>query len=225
MAYVMSKMTKFFIGLGVLAAILLAAVFALSFFLSPDNLASCSEKPTDGQKCKPADVIIAISGGDTAARAKKAVELYKNGWARRIIFAGAAADTSGPSNAETMRRIAIDSGVPRSAILIEKHSTNTIENARNVAEIIDENNWHDVILVSENYHLRRAGLLFDSAIKCDLDAASAKAQNGQEACAATTVRTTAALHDDWWWIKPRGLVLAIQEFGGIIKFWAEGMKI
>ncbi|MCL2037990.1 YdcF family protein [Candidatus Saccharibacteria bacterium] len=226
MAYVLGKTAKFFIGLGVLAAILLATIFALSIFLAPDNLAVCDDKPSkEDRRCKQADVIVAISGGDTTARAQKAINLYKDGWAQYIIFSGAAADPESPSNAKVMRNMAIDAGVPKSALLLEQNSVNTVENAKNVAEIINENNWRNVILVSENYHLRRAGFLFDAAIKCDLDTAGAKAERGEEACVATTVRTTEAINDSWWWVKPRGWVLAVQETGGIIKFWAKGGKI
>jgi len=226
MAYALGKTAKFFIAISVIAAILFAIIFALSVFLSPDSLAVCDGQPNNGDnRCKSSDVIVAISGGDTAARARKAVQLYQEGWAPRIIFSGAAADPQSPSNAKVMSNIAIDAGVPASAILLEQDSTNTAENAKNVAEIVDQNDWHDVILVSENYHLRRAGMMFDAAIKCNLDAAGTRAEAGEEACAATTVRTTAALQDNWWWVKPHGWMLEAQEFGGIIKFWAGGGKV
>ncbi len=200
-------MFKFLMWLIGIVVVFLAIVFGLSIFLSPDNLADCGNRPSTAKDCKTADVIVAISGGDTGARAEKAVDLYKNGWADKIIFAGAAADPNSPSNAEQMRDIALADGVPAEAIIIEKNSANTIENAKNVTAILKQNGWQNVILVSENYHLRRAGMLFATADK------------------SAAFRTTSAQVDNGWWLTPRGWTQEFSELGGIIKFWVGGGKI
>jgi len=42
--------------------------------------------------------------------------LYKHDWAKLLIFSGAAADKTGPSNAEAMKRQALAAGIPSSDI-------------------------------------------------------------------------------------------------------------
>ena len=86
------------ITIGVLAIL----AFGLSIYLQPNSFALCpynNGEPTTREGCQPAGAIVAVSGGDTMARTKKAVEMYKNGWAPKIIFSGAAEDKGGPSNA------------------------------------------------------------------------------------------------------------------------------
>lgn len=210
---------KFLLWLIGILALFFAMIFGLSVFLSPDDLASCGAKPNENfaqnaernsqnaeqnsvaKNCAKADAVIAISGGDTGARARKAVELYEGGWAEKIVFAGAAADPNSPSNAAQMREIALAGGVPDEAILLDESSRNTSENARNVAKILAQNGWTNVILVSENYHLRRAKILFAAAGE-NLD-----------------IRTTPAQVDRGWWLTPRGWKLEFSELGGIIGFY------
>jgi len=196
---------KFLIWLCGILVIFFAIIFGLSVYLSPDDLAKCRSEPSAQNECAKADAIVAISGGDTAARAQKAVELYQNGWAPAIIFSGAAADPNSPSNAAQMRKIAIRAGVPANAISIDETSRNTDENAKNVAKILKQNDWTNVILVSENYHLRRSGLEF------------------RRAAPDVNFRTTSAKIDRGWWLTPSGWVREFSELGGIIKFWVGGL--
>ena len=67
------------IGGVVLALVII--IIGLTIYLSPDNLSSCGEKPSDAPSCHAADAIVAVSGGDTAARTAEAIRLYQNGWA------------------------------------------------------------------------------------------------------------------------------------------------
>ena len=83
----------------IILAIFFLVVWAIGSYLAPDDIASCGAKPSNKQGCETAHAIVAVSGGDTAARADEAIKLYKNGWANILIFSGAAADKSGPSNA------------------------------------------------------------------------------------------------------------------------------
>lgn len=185
--------------------IFLIIMLGLSIFLSPNDMAGCSNRPNrDVVSCHAADVIVAISGGDTRLRTEKAIGLYKNGWAEHIIFAGDSADPNSPSNAEEMRNIALNAGVPDEAILLDKVSRNTRENAKNVAEILQENGWTDIILVSQNYHLRRARMHFALA------APDAR------------IRTIAAQPDNFWWATPRGWIRVVTELGGVIRIWLSG---
>lgn len=188
-----------------------AIVFGLTAYLGPDDLAKCQDTPDSSLSCQPTDAIVAISGGDTTSRTKEAIDLYKKGWAPKLIFSGAAQDKSGPSNAEVMRDIARDSGVPDADIITEDAGETTRQNAENTLDIFQENDISSVILVTSGYHQRRASLEFN------------KRSNG-----LVNVRNhPVAVDRQWsslWWLTPTGWYLASGEFVKIILFYAVGTR-
>lgn len=110
-------------------------------------------------KLGKADVIVAISGGETYSRTLEAINLYKDGWAPNLLFSGAA--RSGEvSNAESMKKYALDKNISASNIYLDEESTSTYENALNSKDIIEKNNWDKIILVTSPYHQRRAYMNF-----------------------------------------------------------------
>lgn len=133
-------------------ALLAAAFLSIGFYLSPQD------------KLQPADVIVAISGGETASRTAEAVRLYKEGLAPKLLFSGAAQDTSGPSNAAAMRLEALRQGVRRQDILIEESSQNTAQNAEASAAVLNREGVKSLILVTSPYHQRRASLEFHRSL-------------------------------------------------------------
>ena len=187
------------------------AVIAIGAYLSPDGLRACGVAPSGEGDCRKADAIVAISGGDTAARTAEAISLYENGWASQLVFSGAAADKSGPSNAEAMRRQALAADVPEGAILVDEVSETTKQNAANAMSLFTENDISSVILVTSAYHQRRAGLEF-----------------GQRA--GTSIRVVnhpVATDNQWsglWWATPTGWWLAGSELVKIGVFYAGGSR-
>ncbi len=181
-------------------AIALPVVFTifLSWFLGPDDLRGCS-KPSETTKCQSADAIIAVSGGDTAARAAEAIKLYNDGWASIIIFSGAAQDTSGPSNAAAMKKQAVAAGIEEKFIFTEEYGRTTAENAENTSVLVNELNLHRVILVTSAYHQRRANMEFTKWL-------------GEN---VTIINHPVAQDKQWssgWWLTPGGWWLALGEF-------------
>ncbi|HMH70625.1 MAG TPA: YdcF family protein [Candidatus Saccharimonadales bacterium] len=190
---------------------LVVIVVGLSIYLAPNDLAGCKDQPGISKPCMPVDAIVAISGGDTSARTKEAVDLYQNGWARKLIFSGAARDKTGPSNAEAMRREARAAGVPDGDILTEELGETTKQNAANTQDILDRNSISSVILVTSAYHQRRAGLEFNARA-----AGTVKIYNHP----VTSDKQWSQL----WWLTPTGWYLAISEFVKIILFYVGGTR-
>ncbi len=151
----------------IIAGIILFAfiIWAISSWLGPDDLRGCDTRPTDKKGCAAAQAIVVVSGGDTAARTEEAIKLYRNGWAAIIIFSGAAADKTGPSNAESMRSQAISEGVPFENTVIETASETTEQNAVNTVKILRQNEITSIILVTSAYHERRTLLEFQRQTK------------------------------------------------------------
>ena len=197
---------KFIAAIILAVAIFFGIWFGLGNWLNYEQMGACGSAPDNSENCKKADVIIAISGGDTTVRAEKAINLYRQNFAKNIIFSGAAADPSSPSNAKVMYDLAVKKGVPQSAIKLDETSENTRQNSENVAKILKENGWTNAILVSENYHLRRA---YTNFVGADAQA---------------NFRTTAAKNQIFWWAEPRGWILIISEIGGMTKTAAGGIN-
>lgn len=153
-------MKRVIVGLGITAlAIGLIAVigfFSLGFYLSPQS------------KLSKVDAIAAVSGGDTAARAAEAVELYKLKYAPKIIFSGAALDPKSPSNAKAMATLAEKAGVPASAIELDEAAMDTRQNASDIADIVRREDYRSIILVTSPYHQRRVYTVFRQALGKDI---------------------------------------------------------
>ncbi|HEV8031914.1 MAG TPA: YdcF family protein [Stellaceae bacterium] len=94
-------------------------------------------------------------------RVARAVELYHAGAAPLLVLSGGG---SGPiAEADAMRDLALAAGVPEAALLSERASRNTVENAFHTARLLRERGMTRVILVSDRSHLPRAALLFRRA--------------------------------------------------------------
>lgn len=194
---------RIIIAVVALVTVLSLVVVALSVALVEDDMAGC-DAPGSGQ-CATADVIVAVSGGDTSARAQKAIDMYKAGWADKLVFSGASADPESISNAEAMWQIAESDGIPSEDVYLDEHSQDTKQNAKNVVDILHQLGAKSAILVSSPYHLRR--------VKMNFMAADDK----------ISYRTAAADDDNWylWFLKPNGWVIAVKELAGIAELSAE----
>ncbi len=173
-------------------------VISIGAYLSPDDLVRCGAKPTDLAGCEKVDAIVAVSGGNTSVRAAEAIKLYEAGWAKYIIFSGAAFDEASPSNAAVMKEQAIAAGVPEADILTEDTSRTTHQNAEQTSKLLEEYRISRLIVVTSPYHQRRAGLEF-------------KAIAGDK---VAVLNHPAWGDPDWqwyWWATPRGWWLAIGE--------------
>ncbi|MDK2899217.1 MAG: hypothetical protein PWQ10_404 [Patescibacteria group bacterium] len=200
-------MIKHLIIYGILAV---AIVLGLGFYLGPDDLRNCGKSPSTTINCQTVDAVVAISGGDTKARTNEAIALYKNGWTNILIFSGAAQDKSGPSNAAAMKTIAINAGVPASAILIDEYSETTRQNAENSQVIFTDNNIKSIILVTSGYHQRRASLEFNKYAN-NVKVLNHPSKNDK----------------DWstlWWMTPYGWYLAGSEISKVGLFYFVGTR-
>ena len=111
----------------------------------------------------PADAIVVFgggvgesgkAGGGTEERVQHAVEAYKAGFAPRLLFSTGYLYSF--PEAESMRSLAMQQGVPADAIVLEQRATDTHQNVVFTRDLLRARGWRSVLLVSSPYHMRRA---------------------------------------------------------------------
>jgi uncharacterized SAM-binding protein YcdF (DUF218 family) len=143
-------------------ALLLTAALAAAAFVNL-GLFLAAEDPLE-----KADAIFVFSG-TRAERPLEAFELYRQGYAPRIVVTRAVAEQAMSLVEERGIRVASDFdlnrtvltqlGVPESALILPTRiHDNTAEEAQTLRVLIQQYHWHTVILVSSKYHLRRVRL-------------------------------------------------------------------
>jgi uncharacterized SAM-binding protein YcdF (DUF218 family) len=93
------------------------------------------------------------------SRVTEAVHEYERGVAPRLILTGGAVYNRFVE-AQVMARVAEAQGIPASAIYIEPRARDTIQNACYSVRIMQDHGWHSAEVVSNAFHLPRAGLIF-----------------------------------------------------------------
>lgn len=120
-------------------------------------------------RAAPADVIIVLGAGTRPSgapspshkrRIEHAVALYQKGIAPYVLCTGGFTANHPNSEAEACVQSLQGMGVPASAILREDNSRSTEENALEAQKVMLAHNLKTAVLVSDNYHLWRAEMLF-----------------------------------------------------------------
>lgn len=123
-----------------------------------------------------ADAIVVLGGatrGDThlssmadlnaqADRLTRAVALYKAGKAPLVLLSGGSPEGARPE-ADQMAEYLVLMGVPVTALLKERQSRDTRENALYSAQLLLSRDERKILLVTSAFHLRRAVPLFEQA--------------------------------------------------------------
>jgi uncharacterized SAM-binding protein YcdF (DUF218 family) len=142
----------------VLLRVMVGAVLIVATALVAPGLILDTPQPAP----RVSDAIVVISGDEQLARFAEGVNLYERGFGKYLVFSGAAFD-NGTSNADVMRALAVQQGVPDSAILDEPQGEDTWGNAVYTRDLLQQHKLRSAILVTSPYHARRAKLTFDTA--------------------------------------------------------------
>ena len=108
-----------------------------------------------------ADALIVLSDDNFYAdRATRAAELFREGKGSLVVASGRRLrPTAGI--AELMEHDLIERGVPKDKILrVPQDGDSTVEEAETLAKLAKAKKWHSAIVVTSNYHTRRARYIF-----------------------------------------------------------------
>ncbi len=89
-------------------------------------------------------------------RIKHAINLYKNGKVRYLIFTGGFGNGEKFAESEVAKAYAIRNGIPNNSIFIETSSKITFDNLKESKKIMDKQRIHSVLIVSDPLHMKRA---------------------------------------------------------------------
>ena len=150
----------------IVGALLVVALFAtLTWRPVVERLAMTLAQPdTHG----PVQAIVVLGGGvdpkcspgfAMLRRTLLGIHLYKQRRAPLLTFSGGMDESSCPE-ATIMASIAEDMGVPGDAVLMEKSSGNTWENALMTSKLLQPRGIRRILLVTDAMHMRRAAACF-----------------------------------------------------------------
>ena len=141
-------------ALGVLATVLGAAIVLRPLLLETmARLLVVSDEPA------PADAIVVL-GGDWQGRIQKGIQLFKEGYAPRLVVTGGMLIAPDRTQADYLAEVAQRAGVPAAAIIKEGRSSSTWQDAVLTVDLARRLGWKRVIVVTSEWHSRRAAMVF-----------------------------------------------------------------
>jgi uncharacterized SAM-binding protein YcdF (DUF218 family) len=156
------------------------------------------------------DAILILSDDNFYAdRATRASQVYRQGLGAMVVASGRRLRPYA-GIAELMEHDLIERGVPKDKILRVPHDAdNTREEAKTLAQVAKERKWRSVIVVTSNYHTRRARYIFSHVFPKDI-----------------RIRITGAHDDNFdperWWEKRISIKELVREMAGmLVAIWEQ----
>ena len=151
-----------------------------------------------------ADAILVLSDDNFYAdRATHAADLYRHGMAPIVVASGRRLRPNA-GIAELMEHDLIERGVPKDKILRLSHNAeNTREEAETAAQQALERKWRSVIVVTSNYHTRRARYIFSHVFPPQTRVRVSGARDGD-------------FDPDHWWQTRKSLKEFVRELAGMV---------
>jgi len=191
--------------LGSLAGLLFIIVFCAVIYLARRPLLRfAGESWIVEDPLEHADAILVLSDDNFFAdRATRASELFRQKLAPVIVASGRRLRPSA-GIAELMEHDLVERGVPREAVIrFPQDADNTREEAIALATLVIEDHWHSVIVVTSNYHTRRARYIFRHIFPDSIDVRVASARDGD-------------FDADHWWENRKSLKEFTRELAAMV---------
>jgi len=146
-----------------------------------------------------------ILGDDNfyADRATRGAELFREGKVSVIVASGKRLRPNA-GIAELMEHDLVERGVPRDKIVRFAHDADsTLEEAQALARLAKERKWRSVIVVTSNFHTRRASYIFRRVFPRGVELRIASARDGD-------------FDPERWWEKRKSTKELTREFAGMV---------
>lgn len=119
------------------------------------------------------DVAIVLGGdllndggltNESIMRVNATVDLYLRGGVRKVIFTGGVVSGMEKSTGAIMKEYAEGKGVKEEDSIVEGLARNTLGNAYHVNRILQLRNWSKIVIVTSDFHVPRAMLIFKKVL-------------------------------------------------------------
>lgn len=150
------------------------------------------------------DALIVLSDDNfTGDRANRAAELFRGGFAARVVASGRRLRPYA-GVVELIERDLIDHGVPKEAIVrLPQDADNTLEEAQAILPLALKQKWNRVTVVTSNYHTRRTRYIYKHIFPASIEIKMASAQD-------------VAYDPAHWWYSRKGVKLFFTETVGMV---------
>jgi uncharacterized SAM-binding protein YcdF (DUF218 family) len=186
----MKKQKSFWLSIGTL--LLLYIVILFSLFINELQVAT--------DEITYADAIVVLTGG--TGRVEEGLRLFREGRGGYLILSGvgetSTLDTIFPGRD-------LKTTVDTSKIILDIESRRTLDNAFNVKKIVEDKGLKSLILVTSNYHMKRAFTLFSWTIYGDVKLYKHPVRGPN-------------FKDQEWWQNQKSMKLVTSEFFKFIWF-------
>ena len=151
-----------------------------------------------------ADALIVL-GDDNfyADRATRAVQLFREGKVQVIVASGRRLRPNA-GVAELIEHDLVERGVPKDRVLrFTYDGDGTLEEAEALVKLVTHKKWRRVIVVTSNYHARRARYIFRRVFPQGMEISVASARDGD-------------FDPEHWWEKRKSIKELTREFAGML---------
>jgi uncharacterized SAM-binding protein YcdF (DUF218 family) len=147
-----------------LKLLLLLSLFLITLYLSTPSLLRLSGRYLQlNVPLSNPDLIIVLSGDSDGSRTQHAVDIFnKTPTVYLLLTGGMYYDLSVP---KLMKKRAVSLGIPEHKILLEEKSTSTYENALFAKQLIVENKFKSVLVVTSRFHTKRSFCVFSNVLE------------------------------------------------------------
>jgi len=163
-----------------LVTLLLVALLLLGIYLVRHPLLRfAGEQLIEEDPLEKSDAIVILSGDNFYAdRATRAAEVFRQGLAPVVVASGARLRPYAGISELTTHDL-IERGVPKEKIIPFPHDAdNTREEAQALRKLLQQKNWKTVIVVTSNYHTRRAKYIVSKILGDGITVRMASARDG-----------------------------------------------
>ncbi len=164
---------------------------------------------SESDELEQADLIF-VFGAKKIFRIEKAVNLYKKGYAPKIVISGKCPfyqlDKFEVSEAETLEKYALKHGVPKEDIILEKESITVPDNVKRSLNLLEERSipHKSIILVNSPFSQRRGWSHFSKMSK-----------RGTKLIRSNTDTVSEQYSRDGWYQSEAGAKVIVKEFFGL----------
>lgn len=158
--------------------------------------------------------VIVVLAGEAPFRAMEAAELYRGGWAPKIILTAGKKDEAyyaleslGIKPPDYNREVLLRLGIPNDSILLlNEEVENTVQELDAVIRLVRANGWNRVIIVTSKAHSRRSAEIWNYLSR------------GGPKIIVRWAKQDPFVVDGWW--ERRGFAFVVlREYLGLMNLW------